>query len=611
LTAAIVAALVFSSAAHASTDFDNMVVIGDSLSDNGNLSLALGATSPSRFTTNPGKVAIESIAQSFGYGLTPSVLGGNDYAFGGAGVNNNSSSGPIPLLGQQYDMYLQSHNGHADGRTLFSVWGGANDIFYATSGAVPPANIQGTVAAAAQSEIQLLSHMHDTGVKYALVFNLPDIGKTPSGLAAGPANSGNLTSLSLIYNGILNTGVKQLSAQGLNVIPVNTYTLITEVIQSPQTYGFQNATDAACGLASTSLQCGPAGSGAPYTYADGTQNSYVFADGVHPTTAAHLLLAEYVVAEMTAPGQTSLLAEAPLASSAAHLRTIRSNMLAATRESGSRLFANVSYGQQRFDVTDNTPRTDSNNVNLTLGTLASAGPHVTVGAALGVSHNKATASGNRGGYKLNSLQATGFAQYHAGGGYIGAFIGFAQLDYNDVQRRFQLGALRRTEAGRTQGSQLFSGALAGYMFHATQSLRTGPFVRATWQRIRVNGFSEFGGDSSSMWFASQERFSMQQTAGWRLDGDWKVGELVMHPYASLAWNHDSRADPRKVTAGLTSMNGRFALTGFIPDDKWASADIGIMTEFSPSTTGWIGYNGRFGDSNQKLNQFNMGLKFSF
>ena len=32
-----------------------MVVIGDSLSDNGNLSLALGATTPSRFTTNPGR----------------------------------------------------------------------------------------------------------------------------------------------------------------------------------------------------------------------------------------------------------------------------------------------------------------------------------------------------------------------------------------------------------------------------------------------------------------------------------------------------------------------------------------------------------------------------
>jgi outer membrane lipase/esterase len=62
LSGAIIAAFAFASAAQA-TDFSKVVVFGDSLSDNGNLSLALSpTTSPNRFTTNPGLVAMEHVA---------------------------------------------------------------------------------------------------------------------------------------------------------------------------------------------------------------------------------------------------------------------------------------------------------------------------------------------------------------------------------------------------------------------------------------------------------------------------------------------------------------------------------------------------------------------
>ncbi len=609
LTTAIVASLVFTSAAYAKTDFNNMVVFGDSLSDNGNLSLALNAPR-SRFTTNPGLVTVENVANALGYMLNPSVAGGNDYAFGGAGFNNNAASGPIPLIGQQFDMYLAANGGKANANTLYSMWGGANDIFYATSGAVPTAQIPGVVSLAAQSEVNLLGRMQASGARYVLVFNLPDIGKTPSGLAAGPVNSANLTGLSLIYNGILNTGLAQLSNQGLNIIPVNTFALVHEVLRDPGAFGFQNVTDAACGLTSNSLQCGPQGSGAPYTYAPGTQNTYLFADGVHPTTAAHRFLAQYVVAEINAPGQTSLLAEAPIAAADAHLRSVRQNALKSMDTQGSRLFTNVTYGSQTFKTTANTSQAHSRNVNLTIGTLAHAGNFVTLGAALGISHDSLDVSANQGGFKLNAIQGSAFAYLHNANGYLGTYVGFAQLDYNAVERRFQLGALNRLEAGRTGGSQLLAGVSGGWDFHLG-GLQTGPFARLGWQQIKINGYSELGGDSSSMWFGRQSRYVMLQTVGWRLSGDWTVGELLMHPYAEVSWNRDKRADPRKIRAGLTSMNGSFAMTGFIPDKSWTGADLGIMTEFTPTTSGWIGYQGRFADSSQKLNNFNMGIKFKF
>jgi outer membrane lipase/esterase len=654
LSGAIVAAIAFSAGAQA-TDFSKVVVFGDSLSDSGNISLATapGVQPPLRFTTNPGETAIEHVADHFGFTLQPSLSpGGSDYAWGGAGVLTNSPGTPaaVPTITAQITGYLAA--GAVDPDALYSVWGGANDIFYhatavgasavadqliaANTAGLPPdiaaavaAQISAQVAAGAgvtslenadqaqvaiatagHQEAALIGQLQAAGATNIIVFNLPNVGITPSALAQEAGNPGaaaSLTGLALIYNGQLNTGLAQL---GVGIIPVDTYSLLNEVVANPSAFGFANVTAPACGAGSTSVQCGPEGSGLPYTYASGTDQSYLFADGVHPTTAGHVMLGQYVVAEMSAPGQTSLLAEAPLASAAAHLRTVHDQMLIDNQGSGTRLFAAVDYGQQSFDATGNSPGADSNNVNLTVGVDAKAGDAFNLGMALGVSRNKADVDGDAGGYQLNSTLGSAYAVFHRNGGYLGAHVGFAQLDYNDVDRSFMLGALHRTETASTDGSQILAGLTGGWWLGAG-ALRTGPFAGLEWQRIRVNGFRESGGDSSAMWFGKQERKALVGTLGWRLAGDLEAGPSMLHPFAELAWNHDSQADARSVTAGLVNMNGTFALDGYTPDADWASVNLGLGADFTPNVSGWLAYNGRFADSNQELNSLNLGIKIAF
>ncbi len=673
LSGAIVAALVISTSAQA-TDFSKVVVFGDSLSDSGNISLATapGVQPPLRFTTNPGETAIEHVADHFGVTLQPSLLpGGTNYAWGGAGVLNNSPGTPatVPTLTAQIDGYLAG--GAIDPDALYSVWGGANDIFYhataagaagaaqqliaanvaaavaqAQAGGLPDSQVPGFIAqitpvvtaqvnaavaaqtgvsadafesadqaqaaigAAGQQEAKLIGALQAAGAKNILVFNLPNVGITPSAAAqeaASPGAAASLTGLALTYNGQLNAGLAQM---GVGIIPVDTYSLLNEVAADPAAFGFSNVTDPACGAGASSVQCGPEGSGLPFTYAPGTDQSFLFADGVHPTAAGHAVLGQYVVAELQAPGQASLLAEAPLAVNAAHMRTLRNQMLADNMGSGTRLFASVDYGRQTFEATAGSPETDSRNVSLTLGVDARAGDNVSMGMALGLGRNDADVAGNTGGYQLNTVMASGYAVYHRGGGYIGGTVGFGQLDYNDVSRSFQLGALRRTEVGNTSGSQLAAGLNGGWWF-GSDGLRTGPFAAVEWQRIRVTGYAEHGNDSSSMWFGSQQRRSMVGTLGWRLTGTWQAGGSALHPFAELAWNRDNNADPRAVQAGLNGMNGRFALDGYVPDEDWASVDLGVVTDFTANVSGWLGYNGRFGDDNQKLNSLNLGLKVAF
>ena len=463
LAGAIVAGLLASQAASA-TDFSQVVVFGDSLSDAGNISLASAPQiqPPLRFTTNPGKTAAELVADGLGHPITASLAGGTDFAWGGAGLVNNVAA--VPTLPQQLGMYLTATGGRADPNALYQVWGGANDIFYLTGTSTDSTVLAAGTANAAITEVGMLGQLKAAGANYVVVYNLPDLGKTPSAAAQGAAASAGATQLAVLYNSTLSSGLSQLSSQGLNVVPVNTYGLINEVIANPAAFGFSNVTDPACGLAASSVQCGPQGAGLPYSYAAGTDESYLFADGVHPTAAAHRLLSQVVLAELAAPGQISLLGEAPLASSAAQYRAIRNEMLADSQGSDTRMFAAIDYGQQRFDGTSSSPKTSSDNVNLTLGADVRTSEHTTVGVSLGVGQNKANFRGNTGGYKMQDISGQLFGMYSNGGGYVGGFASFGQSNFKDIERRIQLGPSLRIESGKADGSHLGGGVEGGWWF---------------------------------------------------------------------------------------------------------------------------------------------------
>jgi outer membrane lipase/esterase len=129
--------------------------------------------------------------------------------------------------------------------------------------------------------------------------------------------------------------------------------------------------------------------------------------------------------------------------------------------------------------------------------------------------------------------------------------------------------------------------------------------------VRVSGFAENGDDSTAMTFDRQEREALIGTLGWQVIGNWQAGGATLHPFAQVAWNHDSKADPRDVRAGLVTMPGTFALPGFAPDKTWGSAGLGLNAEFSPGFSAWVSYDGRFSDSNERDNSLNVGAKLSF
>jgi outer membrane lipase/esterase len=674
IAGAVTLALGMVGAVHATgnpnSTFNGVVVFGDSLSDAGNISLATDPSiqPPLKFTTNPGNVTIQNVAVGLGYSLTASLAGGTDYAWGGAGINNNSPGTPstVPTITSQVTSYLASSsvNPHA----LYAIWGGANDIFNAatsvaagsaaqqliaqtlagqaslavTAGLIPnnpvaiaafeaqitPAvtaqvnaqvaaaagvsslqtatQAQATIAAAGQQEVKLIGALQAAGAKNIVVFNLPNIGLTPEALAQGASAASSLTGLSVIYNSQLNAGLGHL---GKGIIPVNAFALLNQVVANPGAYGFTNVTTPACGAGSSSVQCGPQGSGLPYTYAAGTNQSYLFADGVHPTTAADVMLSQVVLSELAAPQQISLLQEAPLAAVTTQTAVVRNQMMADTFGSTTRAFADLSYSNQHFDQRAGAPRTSSNNVDLTVGADVHATDNISAGAALGIGEHTADVTGG-GGYKLQALTGLGYVTWHSGGAYAGVYGDFGQASYTNVNRVFMIGDARTNESGKVDGSYVGLGLHGGYWFDMG-TVKTGPFANVEYQHIRIDGYSENGNDATAMWFGSQARNALISTLGWRLQGTLHTQGMAVTPYVELGWNHDSRAGTDMVTAGLNSMNGSFDMAGFTPDKNWGSVNAGLSAQISSNLSAWVAFNSHFADHSQSMNGFNLGVKYGF
>ena len=140
-TCALAAALALAAVpAFAGDTFSRTVFFGDSLTDAGYFRPLLvqqagpGAAILGRFTTNPGLTWAEWLADYYGTNASANGNGqvGDNYAVGGAMVATDRNGPPFgltPSLRSQMTRYLAANGGRADPDALYTVWGGANDLF--------------------------------------------------------------------------------------------------------------------------------------------------------------------------------------------------------------------------------------------------------------------------------------------------------------------------------------------------------------------------------------------------------------------------------------------------------------------------------------------------
>ncbi|HTP48847.1 MAG TPA: autotransporter domain-containing protein [Casimicrobiaceae bacterium] len=555
----------------AAAQFNSFYFLGDSLTDAG--------TYGARFTVNPGLVWAQDLGAKNGVAVTPWNQGGIDAAQGGQNVATPSPltppGAPQRPLSVQIDQLLQA-TPKLDPKTLYTVWIGANDILVnvaaAAAGQLTPAQVQANIATAAGQTLQQIARLRDAGARTIMVFNLPDIGKTPFGLANPTAP---FSALSTLFNSTLQAGLGSLN---VNIIPMNVFGLFNEAIANPAAFGFTNVTSVACTVASA-LACTPATLVAP----DAAQ-TYLFATDVHPTPAGHQLIADMASAEIAAPQQIGLLAQAPVDVEQATFRTLDGRMwsaLNAARPQG-RFEGYAVYDYGNYDHGgDVGGGSDGTNTVLVGGDMKISEQWL-AGIAFAYTQDKAKLGNSSGGFTLDDATLTMYVGYGSGPWYLGGTLGGGGLDYRNIRRSFVLGPASRTETGSTNGTQFIARILGGYWFNTAGNWIHGPYVRLTYQNIRVDGYAEQGTSSTAMSFGDQKFDPFSTSVGWQVSGT--LGQL--HPFGRASWEY-SNNNSRSVSASVVSMPGNFSLPAYNFDNNYALFQLGASASLGGTVVGFV------------------------
>jgi len=307
---------------HRDRHIPKLVIFGDSLSDTGNKFAVNGILNPPPYDglntfgvpSDPyakggpnftdGKTWIELVArqvktpQSAKAVLLGSRKAGN-YAWGGApAYAPPGDDAPMPL-GVQVASYLADVNHDVQAETVHVIFIGGNDVIDALvmlAGGAPFTDAVNRVAGAAAAIKQNVNALVDAGARRFLILNTPNVGLIP---AIGPSGKFITTCFAYLLNQAspgpscppvpIPFGIAQiageLQASGAEVTTIDTFAFITELVDSGVAFGIDNVTDMCVMPNVAPFECE-------------TPNDYLFWDGIHPTKAAHRLLASVVINEL-------------------------------------------------------------------------------------------------------------------------------------------------------------------------------------------------------------------------------------------------------------------------------------------------------------------------
>jgi len=571
--------------------FSQVVVFGDSLSDAGDFKPVLAASGvpPSlltilgRFTTAPGPVWSELVSAYYGAPTGPSnANNGNIFAQGGARVALNSSSTPTGAAQRpvttQVTEYLARAGGNADPNALFAIWAGANDVLQTlgalSAGAITSDQGSAAIQAAATAEIQQIARLRAAGARYVVVFNLPNIGATPGLRAAGAAASAGATQLAAGFNLSLLAG---LQSAGLRVIPVDSFSLLAEIQANSAAYGFTNITTPACG-AFPPFSSGPdALFCPPQVWAAPNANlTYLFADGIHPTTAAQAMIAQFVEQMINGPMQYSLLGEAPLHSRQGHLRTLNDALfLAHNRPDGQRwnIFATYDHNVFQIDQATGNPGLDNKADSWSVGATTNLSDTVTLGVAAGQTKGRNQFMAGTGNFNSTDRILSLFGSVKVGGFYGTGVVSLSELKYTEIRRNITIGPVVRTANANTDGSNASAEFFGGYDF-TWRNFTLGPLLGVTMQNVGVNGFDERDAGAANLHIGDQTRKSEVWSLGARASMDLGEGWT---PWIRATYDKERRDDLRLISATPLSLStgNTYDIPAYMPDTSYTTLAAGI------------------------------------
>lgn len=574
LTLAASAALATAASAQS---YGRLVVLGDSLSDNGNLYLASGGTQPpsppyfqGRFSN--GRVFTELLGFNTA-NFNGSVTGSINLAYGGSRTDNNVAF--PPGMRQQLTTYL-ARGGVFGPNDLVSVLGGANNIFQALpaagASAAPTAAITPTLTAAVADMNFLVNDIAGRGAGTILVTNLPRLGITPQ-FRTSPA-SPLADYAGSTFNSGLQTALMATAAArpNTNIILFDLAKVSDTLAANPGRFGLVNVTDAC--FNGVTVCANP--------------DSYLYFDGVHPTAAGHRLVAtlanDYLYYGDRAAGST-LQGETAYRHREDALDAVTGRMSGrAAWTAGTSMSIGGLYDRSETDARGTVAAAESDGYGAQM--MLESGTE-TLRFSLTGSYRNADVVAGPTNFELQTLALDVGAGWRSDSTFINVAAGLASDDYNDIERVSALAPIVQT--GTTRGFS--SGArLQGGMWFDAGGIALSPRVAVTYANADVDGYVEQG-PAASYQYRDRSVKGITAEAVLRAEGD--MGGFAVFVEGGYRDSLDDSSDAVRV--GIAA-NPAQVLSRHIDEPFGGSflASAGLSGELGPLEVE-VGYRGRFGD----------------
>ncbi len=490
----LISYLASTSIAEASHFPKEIIILGDSLSDQGNAPPADAAIIAPNVVTRESPITDGTtwpvyLAAKIGAQLPlPFIQGGTNFAYVGAQTKGFPSPFYlVPSLTTQEQSLLAKNTSR---RTPVFIFGGANDIFF-----VPT---PGPGDTAAINIGNILDNLHHKHFKTLIVLNLPNIGKIPS---AG-ANAASYTTNSLLFNSVLQ---QELKNKNYPVIAIDLFNVFEELFANPESFGLKNAT----GFPKSAPTSGDPTAGFVFWY-----------DGTHPTEATHRLIADYLFSILSAPECYATLAEVPFGVMREQRTTIHQQLVPDQPVHEKSLFypfVSGSYTPLLIPpMSDSCDDHDIDGGDVTAGFTNRITDSWTVGAAgsYAKTFSKCHEQNNKCEFDLKAGILSVFAGYQKEHGYVNGIFNVAWLNYDDVKRKFFVGPRKEQTHADTKGKDYDAEIYGAYYIWAYPHFKTGPLLDMNYQRLFVEGYKESGAAFGNIRYRGQNNSLFATGLGW-------------------------------------------------------------------------------------------------
>jgi outer membrane lipase/esterase len=522
---------------------------------------------------------------------------------------------------------------------LVVVWAGANDYL----GDLPPAgDLTPIVTGTVENLSAAITRLAAAGGRRFLVPNLPDLGATPLISAGGPAAVQQYSAATTLHNQQLAATLQTLrQSLGVEITLLDVGSIFQDARLNPAAYGLTNTT--------TSCITGTAAS--PLTPSNPTgacptpesEAATLFWDGVHPTTAAHAVLADISAATMDSErtagaavgvqtGFAHLVAGFQGQAISARLSALRSgisglvgmgiapldpqspqadapqyasavaqvgdDLLTAPTGGGTRLagdpdkplamFVYGGYGTGDRDAVPGRAAFDYRTWLLSAGLDYRITDWAVVGASIGYSRSDLDLDRNAGDLESDSVVFSLYGGVEAGPWYGEAAASYSLDDYSDISRRTG-SAIFPTAQAETEGSTLALSLGTGYRFRAGPAT-FGPIAGIRYERVGIDGYTETGARLLNLTVEDQTSEVVTGSIGAQGSVGLQLGNLKLTPTVSVALEQTLGDGDESVSTHLgTGPSVVNTVDG--GDESVVVVGAGVGFDVGGSVTGAIGYQG--------------------